>query len=245
MQKYIKKLISSLLIETQLEGPFVKDLTGKVIVVTGGTGGIGKAICKVLSRKGATVVSVSRYGDNTPGLYSLKVNITKKSEVEKALSAIFKKYGKIDVLVNCAGIVTFKEFGLTTEEDYDEVMDTNVKGVFLMSAGVVVYMKKKKKGLIINIGSKISHNTHVAPKKVLYATSKYAIEGFSLALGRELKKDGIRVTCLMPGTVNTFISFKSRQYLTAENVGFVIAMIIIMEHVDFDSILMKSNAQRL
>lgn len=247
VQEHIKKIISSFLVETELEGPLMRDLSGRVVVVTGGTSGIGKAITRVLIAKGAFVISLSRRGEElkSKSYVALKVNVTKKREVDAAVVKIIGKYGKIDVLINCAGIFSFREFEMITEREYDKVMDTNVKGMFLLSEAVVPHMKKGKKGLIINIGSKISHNTNVAPKKVLYAVSKYAVEGFSLALGRELQKSGIRVTCLMLGTVNTFVSLKSKQFLTSENVGFVVAMLMLLEDVNFESIIMKSNRQNI
>lgn len=247
VQDKIKKIISSFLVETEIESPFMKDLADKVILLTGGTGGVGRAIARVLVAKGATVVSFSRKGDESASknFILLRVNVTKKKEIDNAIAKVVEKYGKIDVLINCAGIFSEKEFEMITEREYDRVMDTNVKSMFLMSEGVIPFMKKGKNGLIINIGSKISHNTSVAPHKVLYATSKYAVEGFSLSLSRELKKFGIRVTCLILGTMNTFVSVKSKQFLTPENVGFVITMLILLEDVDFESIIMKSDKQNI
>lgn len=243
----LKKFISSFLIETELRGPFIKDLTGNVVVITGGTGKIGMAVSRVLTKKGAKVIAIANKVDNNDRhkIETVKANVTNKSEIKKAIQKIIKKYEKIDVLINCAGLFSQKPIELTSEKEYDRVMDTNVKGIFLSSNVTIPYMKKLKKGLIINIGSKISHNTNVEPNKVLYATSKYAVEGFSIALAKELKEYGIRVTCLMLGTVNTFVSLRSKKFLNPERIGFVIATIIASEDIEFESIIIKSTRQNL
>lgn len=245
MVKLIKKIISSFFIETEIKSPFTKDLSGKVVLITGGTKGMGKAIGYVLVREGATVVTISRMGSKNKSfnLDHLNCDITKKSQIDSAVEKIIKKYEKIDVLINNAGLFLDKEMEEVSEKDFDSLVDTNLKGMFLMSKAVIPFMKKNKKGLIINIGSKISHNTNILPGKVLYAVTKFAVEGFSIALSRELKKYGIRVTCLMPGTINNFVSFKSKQFLSPHNLGFAVSMMIKAENVDFESIIIKSSSQ--
>ncbi len=110
---------------------------------------------------------------------------------------------------------------------------------------VLPEMKKKKDGFVINIGSKISRNTSVKANKVLYATSKYAIEGMSLALNNELKEFGIRVTCLMPGTANTFLSLSANDFLSPYRIGEVVAMLIKLKDIDFENLVIKSKRQIL
>lgn len=232
----IKKFISSFFIEPTITSPFTKDLTGCVIVITGGSRGLGAAMSTILSREGATVIELSRSGENS-------TDITDEAQVQEAISHILKSHGHIDVLINNAGQNVHKPLDQCTGADFESIIGTNVKGAFLMSKAVIPIMRKQKSGLIINIGSKISHNTNVGPGKVLYTTSKYAIEGFSLALSKELKKHGIRVTCLMLGTINTFVSLKSKDFLSPHNVGYVVSMIIKNTQIDFESILMKSAKQ--
>lgn len=248
----IKKYISSFLVDTQYISPESKDLKGVVVVITGASHGIGKAISEVLYREGASLALLSRNISKNDAIktdevrfVAIDTDVTDSASVRNTVNKILKKFGKIDVLINNAG--QFSDKGITdlSETDYDNVMNTNVKGVFLMSQEVLKSMKQAKDGLIINIGSKISHNTNVSPNKVLYATSKYAVEGFSFALNKELKPLGIRVTCLMPGTVNTFVSTKSKQYLSPYDIGAMVLIIIKNKNIDFESILFKSVKQNL
>jgi len=104
-------------------------------------------------------------------------------------------------------------------------------------------MKKQKSGTIINIGSKISRNSKVEAKKTLYTLTKYAVEGFSFALNRELRPFGIRVVCLMPGTVNTFFSRKYKDFMSTYDVAEIVNFIIKMDQVDFESVVFKSKRQ--
>ena len=114
-----------------------------------------------------------------------------------------------------------------------------------MVKAVTPFMKKQKSGLIVNLGSKISHNTNVLPNRVLYTTSKYAIEGFSLALSKELKTFGIRVTCLMPGTIRNFFTIIPKYFLSCQDVGAIILMLIKFKNIDFESLIIKSKFQNL
>jgi len=242
----IKKLISSLFIQTQIISPFTKDLDGKVVIITGGSGKIGTSIGKALVREGATVVNISRtVRSNLVYTESISADITNKKQIEQAIKQIVNTYGKIDVLINNAGIFLDKKIESITEKECADIVDVNIYGPINMATLVVPHMKKQKSGTIINIGSKISHNSNVAPHKVLYAMSKYALEGFSLALSKELHGTGIRSSCLMIGTANTFVSIKSKDYMSPENVGFIISMIIKCEDLDFESILIKSTRQKI
>ncbi len=214
------------------------DLAGKVVVITGGTKGIGAATAELLSKKGATVISLSRTSET-------KVDVTNYSSCEKAIKTILEQHGHIDVVINNAGVFLSKSISDTTAKEFEQLMAVNVFGVFNVSKAVIEHMKSKKHGLIINIGSKISHNTNVTPNKVAYASSKYAVEGFSFALNKELKPHGIRVTCLMPGTVATFLSRKNGDYLSPYDVAHLIKMVIESENIDFESVVFKSVNQNI
>ncbi len=133
----------------------------------------------------------------------------------------------------------------TTLTEWQTSFAVNLEGMFLMSKAVLPIMKKQKNGLIINIGSKISRKTNVTPHKVLYAATKYAVEGFSYALNNEVKQSGIRVVCLMPDTVNTHRSLKAAEYLSPVRIGQIISTVMQMEEVSFDNLVLTSKYQTL
>lgn len=223
---------------------------GKTIIVTGATHGLGKAIAEALTSMDANLVLVSRGGLSTLNLKSDKIlnlsgDIRSEADIAGMVTAAVQKFGQIDVLINNAGVFIGKNLDKAKESDYDSVMDTNVKGMFLFTKAVVPYMKKRKSGLIINIGSKISHKTNLTSGKTIYAASKYAVEGFSLALQRELQPYKIRVTCLLPSTLRTFFSLSSRKYLDLKAITKIIALIIELDDINFDSLIFQSMSQYL
>ena len=128
---------------------------------------------------------------------------------------------------------------------WDKMITLNINSIFYMCKAILPFMKNQKSGFIINIGSKVSHNTNVAPHMVPYATTKYAVEGFSFALNKELKPFGIRVSCLMPGTANTVMTLKGKEYISPYSIGKVIAMMIASVDIDFESIIIKSKLQNI
>ncbi len=247
----IKKLISSFFIETTVVIPETNMLQKKVVIITGASGGVGRAVGLTLLKEKAIVIAAGRnmqrlqkiYSKNNGHVFLFCADVTKEKDVKELVRTVIKKYGRIDALINCAGVFLEKSIENTTEKEFSNIVNVNMKGLFLMTREVVPYMKKRNQGLIINIGSKISHNSGVAPKKTLYAMTKYAVEGLSIALSNELHKWGIKVTCLMPGTINTFVSFKSKKYLSPYSVGYIILMMLQLEQVTFESIIFKSKKQ--
>lgn len=189
-------------------------LNGKVAVVTGGTRGIGLATVRKFLQNGATVVL---FGSRTEtvektvttlkeenasyevmGLYP---NISDLKEVEQAFQVIVQKYGHIDILVNNAGISSRESIYDYTEENFDKIIDLNVKGVFNCSKAVVPYMKKQGDGVILNTSSMVSIYGQAAGCG--YPTSKFAVNGLTKSLARELGKDHIRVNAVAPGVIHT------------------------------------------
>jgi NAD(P)-dependent dehydrogenase (short-subunit alcohol dehydrogenase family) len=225
-------------------------LKGKVVVITGASKGIGRSTVQILVKRGATVVMVARNVNELRKTYSKNLNclviagnVVSRKDCVKIARKTIESFGKIDVLINCAGLILGGAVENFSEKKFDLIMDTNIKGTFLMCSATLPFMKNRKKGLIINMGSKISHNTNVSPGKVIYAATKYAVEGFSYTLGKELKPFGIRISCLMPATINTFRSLDSGKYLSSYKLAEVISFLIKYDDIHFESIILKSVKQ--
>ncbi len=189
-------------------------LKDKVCIVTGGSGGIGLAICDRFLGEGAKVVLTSidlpsakvaeeelksKYPNSTViGIAPILCNF---ADVEKAFKEVYDKFGRIDILVNNAGLSDETSFDEYSEEVYDKVFNLNIKSMFACSRGVVNYMKEQNNGVIINISSVVS--VCGQPKGVAYPASKAAVNGFTLSLAREIAKWGIRVNAVAPGVTKT------------------------------------------
>lgn len=189
-------------------------LNGKVAVVTGGTRGIGFAIVKKYLENGARVVLFgSRKESVDKALAQLKeINpqwevegmypvLTDAAEVEKAILAVKEKYARLDILVNNAGISQSTPIYQYTPEEFDKVIDLNVKAIFYAILPAVKIMKEQGGGCIINTSSMVSISGQTAG--VGYPTSKFAVNGLTLSLARELGRDHIRVNAVAPGVTRT------------------------------------------
>ena len=186
-------------------------LEGKVAVVTGGTRGIGYAIVEKFLENGAQVILFgSREETVNKALETLRKKYSKvdgfypKLTDEKELSSVFQQikdtYGHIDILVNNAGISSKTKLEDSTEEEYDKVSDLNIKSVFTCSKVILPYLKETK-GVILNTSSMVS--IYGQPSGVMYPTSKFAVNGMTKSLARELAPFGIRVNAVAPGIIET------------------------------------------
>ena len=186
-----------------------KNIVNKVVVVTGGSRGIGAEIVKFLAKLGYKVVlnynkSESYAQDVKKELNNVeifKADVSKKEEANALIDFAIKKYGKIDVLINNAGIAQTKLFTEITDEDWKDIIDTNLNSAFYCSREAVKNMIHNKSGLIINISS--IWGITGASCEVAYSTSKAAINGFTKALAKELGPSNIRVNAIAPGIINT------------------------------------------
>ncbi len=185
-------------------------LKDKIAIVTGGTRGIGFAIVKAFLAEGATVILCgSRQETVDKALASLQgekvegicPNLTKYDEVKAAFDAVEKKYGRIDILVNNAGVSASEKISDYTAEMFQKTMDLNVTAVFNCTRAVVDGMKERHSGVILNTSSMVSK--YAQPGGVAYPTSKFAVNGMTLSLARELGPDGIRVNAVAPGITRT------------------------------------------
>ena len=189
------------------------DLKGKSAIVTGGTKGIGRAIAEALLREG---ISVCISGRNNREIDEAVKELSKLGEGRAIgfpcdvrdcdqVSALFdhsiKEFGGLDILINNAGIGVFETVEETSPEDFRAVLETNLFGVFYCCHEAIPLMKKRGGGYIINISSLAGANPH--PRMAAYNASKFALNGFSEALMQEVRHDKIKVSYIMPGSVNT------------------------------------------
>jgi 3-oxoacyl-[acyl-carrier protein] reductase len=187
-------------------------LQDSIAIVTGGAQGIGQGIALALAAAGAKVAvvdisdkvnevakTISDLGSEGLGL---KCNVAVREEVEEVAGRVFDKYGKVDVLVNNAGIYPFKPFVEMTEEEWDKVMDVNVKGVFNFTKAVLPNMIERKSGKIVNLSSVAGEELGYA-NLVHYSASKSAILGLTRSLASEVAKYGITVNSICPGAIET------------------------------------------
>lgn len=254
MINILKRIIVNLFFNPKINIPLMFDLTGKTVVITGASRGIGKHVAEILYQENANLILVSRNNNDLENAYSgfdkkrlllVKGDVTSESDCNNIVHKAVLKFGGVNILINNAGIIQSKSLEAYTIKEWEASMNTNINGIFLMCKAVIPVMKKQKNGLILNMGSKVSRNSSVRPNLVVYATTKYAVEGFSYSLGKEIKKYGIRVVCLMPGTVNTVMSTHVRKYLSPYRIGQVISMVIKFEDIDFENIIVKSKHQNI
>jgi NAD(P)-dependent dehydrogenase (short-subunit alcohol dehydrogenase family) len=189
------------------------ELTGKVAIVTGGTKGIGRAIAEALVREGVNVCisarSRSEIDHSVAELLALGAgratgivaDVRNYAQVKSLFELTAIEFGGVDILVNNAGIGMFQTVEETTPDDFRSVLETNLFGVFYCCHEVIPLMKKRGGGYIINISSLAGANPH--PQMAAYNASKFGLNGFSEALMQEVRHDGIKVSYIMPGSVNT------------------------------------------
>ena len=181
----------------------------KVIVITGASRGIGKGISEYFLEKGHIVIGTfnkslneaNEIKEKYPLFDPIKTDVTNEEEIKKTVSEIINKYGQIDCLINNAGISKtglLQDMGL---EDYNEIFDVNVKGLFLFTKEVLPYMINKKSGKIINISSMWGITGGAC--EVLYSSSKSAVIGLTKALAKEVGPSNINVNCIAPGVIKT------------------------------------------
>lgn len=188
------------------------EFKGQAVMVTGGARGIGKAIAENLARKGAnlaiadisldsadeTAKEIAAYGVKT---IAVKLDVSKSGEVAKAFENIFKEFGRLDILINNAGITRDSLILRMKEEDWDSVIDINLKGVFLCTKEAIKVMVKQRYGRIINIASVVAFMGN--PGQVNYSASKAGIIGFTKTIAREYASRGITVNAVAPGFIAT------------------------------------------
>lgn len=213
--------------------------SGAVALVTGGSSGIGRAIALKLASLGAAVAICGRnretLADSAAALEKLggevffqEADVTSDGDVRQLAAKTESTLGPISILVNNAGIGLFGPAHEKTEAEWDRVLDTNLKGAFLVSRAIVPSMIKRGAGDIINISSLAGRNAFAGGG--VYCASKWGLHGLSFCMAEELREHGIRVSVIAPGSVATGFSGRgpkdSSKVLSAEDVAHAVAMVV-------------------
>src|SRR5271170_4723458 len=188
------------------------NIRGKVVVITGASSGLGEASARLLSAEGAGVVLGARREDRIRSLareltgsggkaIALTTDVTRCEEVKKLVDAAVQAYGRIDVMINNAGLMPQAPLERLKIDEWDRMVDVNIKGVLYGIAAALPHMKRQKSGHIINVSSVAGHK--VGPGFAVYSATKYAVRALSEGLRQEVKPYNIRTTVISPGAVAT------------------------------------------
>lgn len=186
-------------------------LTNKNVLVTGGSGHIGSAICRALKEYHANVFfTYNRNKEKAEklaceiGCKAIELNIESVTDIKTKIEQLVTEHGPMDVLVNNAAISQILPLSMLDEEDVDKVLNVNLKGTLFVTKAVIKGMIRNKRGSIVNIGSIAGHRMLDVP--VTYGMTKAAISGFTISLASELRKFGIRVNSVVPGMIEGGVS---------------------------------------
>jgi NADP-dependent 3-hydroxy acid dehydrogenase YdfG len=245
------------------------NIEGKVVVITGASSGFGKITAEYLSERGATVVLGARSTDKIKALaksinedggkaLAVTTDVTARDQVKKLVDSAVEEFGKVDVMLNNAGIMPLAPLEKLRVDEWDQMIDVNIKGVMYGIAAALPHMKEQKSGHIINVSSVAGHV--VGPGSVVYAATKHAVRTISEGLRQEVKPYNLRTTIISPGAVDTELPSSIGDADTAEGIkgfydnlaipadSFARAIIFAMEqpeNMDVNEILYRPTAQEL
>src|SRR5580698_7552998 len=234
-----------------------KPLIGKTALVTGASRGIGFAIAETLGRLGAKVAICARDAKKLETaadklrasgyqVLAARADITRAADIATLVQKTVQAFGTIEILVNNAGIGYFGPIQNATEENWDNVLDTNLKSVFLMTKAVAPGMIERKGGHVINIASLAGKNTF--KNGGIYCASKWGLMGLTGCMAEDLREFGIRASAICPGSVNTEFSHSSSKdsskVLQSEDIAHAVAMIVTQAPQSFISEVLMRPTQK-
>jgi NADP-dependent 3-hydroxy acid dehydrogenase YdfG len=187
-------------------------IAGKIVVITGASSGLGEATARMLSAQGATVVLGARRVDRIVALadelargggqaLALQTDVTRSAEVRRLVDAAVEKYGRIDVMINNAGLMPSSPLERLKIDDWDRMIDVNIKGVLYGIAAALPHMQQRKSGHIVNVSSVAGHKVRAGT--AVYSATKHAVRVLTEGLRQEVKPWNIRTTIISPGAVAT------------------------------------------
>jgi NADP-dependent 3-hydroxy acid dehydrogenase YdfG len=188
------------------------NIAGKVVVITGASSGLGEATARLLAAQGAKVVLGARRKERIEALaaelkgkggqaLALATDVTQREQVRALADAAVESFGRLDVMINNAGLMPHSPLERLKVEDWDRMIDVNLKGVLYGIAAALPHMQRQKSGQIVNVSSVAGHK--VRPGSAVYAATKHAVRALSEGLRQEVKPYNIRTTVLSPGAVAT------------------------------------------
>ena len=184
-------------------------LSNKFAVITGSAGGIGKATAQVFLRENVAGIAIVDYNNEAacktaqelgPKAFPVKCDVSKADQVQEAINLILEKFGRVDILVNNAGITRDAIFHKMTLEQWEQVINTNLNGVFYWTHGLYSQMRENNYGRIINLSSTSVRGN---PGQCNYSATKAALIGFTASLAKEAGRKNITVNCVAPGATQT------------------------------------------
>lgn len=247
----------------------MENIKNKVVVITGGSSGMGEATARYLAANGAKVVIAARRAERIIALaaeitaaggtaIAVTTDVTNRDDVKKLVAQAVETYGRIDVLINNAGVMPLSPIEQLKIDEWDQMIDVNLRGVLHGIAAALPHMKAQKSGHIINTASVAGHKIFGA--SAVYSATKFAVRALSEGLRQEVKPYNIRTTIISPGAVKTelldHISDKDVQAANQEYVGQVgvsadsyahlVALVMSQpDDVDINEILFRPTAQEL
>lgn len=244
-----------------------ENISGKVVVITGASSGLGEATARLLSSEGAAVVVAARRADRIEALaeelkeqggkaLAVPTDVTDRQQVKDLVDKAVEAYGRIDVMLNNAGLMPLAPLEKLKTDEWDQMIDVNLKGVLNGIAAALPYMQEQKSGHFINVSSVYGHK--LGPDATVYCATKFAVRALSEGLRQEVKPYNIRTTVISPGAVSTELlehisdekiqaatkDFVNQIAVPADTFARMVAFAINEpENVDVNEILFRPTAQ--